>query len=87
MLIRGVSVPCKRCGCQNPQPFDGEVAIHFPGPDGIDRPIVWVFPELAVCFHCGFAEFTVPERELTVLSTGKAVDGAAVLSRNNKQVS
>ena len=76
---------CKRCGSENPRTFNGEVAIHFPGLDNLDKPIVWVFPELAVCVHCGFTEFTVPERELLVLSTGKVVDGVAVLSRNNER--
>jgi hypothetical protein len=71
---------CKRCDSENPRRFNGELAIHFIGFDGIDKPIVWVFPDLAVCFHCGFTEFTVPERELTVLSTGKVVEGAAVLT-------
>jgi len=54
--------------------FIGEVAIHFPGLAGLDQPIVWVFPELATCMHCGFTEFTIPDRELLVLSTGKAVE-------------
>ena len=52
----------------------GEVAIHFPGLAGLDQPIVWVFPELAICIRCGFTEFTVPDRELRVLSTGKVVE-------------
>jgi hypothetical protein len=76
---------CRRCGSENPRTFNGEVAIHFLGLDNLDKPIVWVFPELAVCFRCGFTEFTVPERELLVLSTGKAMDGAAVLSRNSER--
>lgn len=71
---------CKRCSSENPRTFSGELAIHFLGIDGIDKPIVWVFSDLEVCCHCGFTEFTVPERELTVLSTGKAVEGAAVLT-------
>ena len=79
-------MPCKQCGSENFRAFNGEVAIHFPGLDGTDS-IVWAFPELVVCLHCGLTEFTVPERELTVLSTGKAIDGAAVLSRNNQRIS
>jgi len=38
-----------------------------------------MFPQLAVCLQCGFAEFTVPERELSVLVKGAAVVGAVVL--------
>jgi len=36
---------------------------HFPELQGLDKPIVWVFPELTVCLKCGFSEFVVPERE------------------------
>ena len=68
-----------RCASDNQNAFSGEVAIHFPGLKGLDKPIVWVFPQLAVCLKCGFTEFTVPERELSVLVKGTAVDGAAVL--------
>jgi hypothetical protein len=45
--------------------FSGELAIHFPGLEG--KPIVWVFPKLSVCLKCGQTEFTVPERELSLL--------------------
>jgi hypothetical protein len=44
--------------------FSGEIAIHFPGLDGLDKPIVWVFPKLLVCLDCGFTEFEVPKNEL-----------------------
>jgi hypothetical protein len=40
---------------------------------------MWVFPKIVVCLNCGFAEFTVPERELQVLSQGSPVEGAVVL--------
>jgi hypothetical protein len=59
--------------------FNGETAIHFPGLEGLDKRIVWVFPKLVVCMHCGFTEFTVPERELQVLEQGSPVKGAVVL--------
>jgi len=39
------------------------VAVHFPGLKNIDKPVVWVFPELTVCLDCGTAEFTVPKAE------------------------
>ena len=72
---------CRSCQSANQSTFNGEIAIHFPGLDGLDKPIVWVFPELLVCLHCGFAEFTVPEKELQVLEQGFPVEGAVVLSR------
>ena len=52
---------CQSC---NQSTFDGEIAIHFPGLAGLDKPLVWVFPKLLVCLNCGFTEFVVPEAEL-----------------------
>jgi hypothetical protein len=69
---------CKLCGRENGRAFNGEVAIHFPGRDGLNKPIVWVFPELSVCLRCGFAAFMVPEREMNVLTNGKAVEGSVI---------
>ena len=64
---------CRACKSDNAKPFNGEVAIHFPGLEGLDKPIVWVFPKVSVCLRCGLAEFTVPEREMKVLGEGKPV--------------
>jgi hypothetical protein len=55
---------CKSCGSFNLRRFTAEIGIHFPGLKNIDKPVVWVFPELFVCLDCGMAEFTVPEAEL-----------------------
>jgi hypothetical protein len=51
------------------------MGIHFPGLKNIDKPVVWVFPELIVCLDCGKAEFTVPEAELRLLAKGSAAAG------------
>ena len=58
---------CSRCSSAEVKVFNGEIAIHFPGIKGLDKPIVWVFPKLRVCLDCGFTEFTVPEKELRIL--------------------
>jgi hypothetical protein len=71
---------CKRCASENQNTLNGEVAIHFPGLKGLDKPIVWAFPKLAVCLECGFTEFIVPERELSVLVHGAPMEGAIVLA-------
>jgi hypothetical protein len=65
---------CKSCGSDNLRKFTAEAAIHFPGPKNIDKPVVWLFPELLVCLDCGRATFVVPEIELRVFAKG----GAAV---------
>src|SRR6478672_527067 len=72
---------CKQCKSANPRAFNGEVAIHFPGLEGLAKSIVWAFPKLSICLHCGFAEFTVPERELQVLKRDSASEGALVLGK------
>jgi hypothetical protein len=48
------------------------MGIHFPGLKNIDKPVVWVFPELVVCLDCGFAEFHIPKEELQALGEGDA---------------
>ena len=58
------SSDCRSCRSANSSTFTGEIAIHFPGLEGLDRPIVWVFPKLQVCLNCGFTEFAIPEGEL-----------------------
>jgi hypothetical protein len=78
---------CKGCHSDKQSVFNGEVAIHFSGHEGLDKSLVFVFPKLAVCFHCGFTEFTIPARELQVLERGSPVDGAAVLSQTVSQPS
>jgi hypothetical protein len=65
-------VTCKGCHSEKESVFNGEVAIHFPGLGGLDKPIVWVFPKLVVCLECGTAEFAVPEAELRQLAEGDA---------------
>jgi hypothetical protein len=48
------------------------MSIHFLGLKNIDKPVVWVFPELIVCLDCGTAQFAVPEAELRRLAEGDA---------------
>jgi hypothetical protein len=66
---RGDACPC---GSVNQRKFTGEIGIHFPELKNIDKPFVWVFPELVVCLECGTARFAVPETELRQLARGDA---------------
>ena len=61
---------CRGCKSNRQSSFGGEVAFHFPGLKGLNKPIVWVFPKLLVCLDCGLTEFIVPESELRVLAQG-----------------
>jgi hypothetical protein len=63
---------CRVCGSDKQDEFDGEIAIHFPGLQGLNKPIVWVFPQVLVCLNCGVAQFTVPEAELAVLAEDRS---------------
>jgi len=72
------NVECPSCSSKQQQRFSGEVAIHFSGLDGLNKPIVFVFPKITVCMDCGAAHFKVPELELQVLVSGSQIDGAAV---------
>lgn len=58
---------CRSCSSGQQRRFGGEVALHFPGLAGLNKPIVWVFPQVLVCFDCGFAEFMVPDAERDTL--------------------
>ena len=61
---------CKSCESLNLNHFSGELALHFRGLEGLNKPIVWVFPQVVVCLDCGLAEFQVPQEQLAQLSKG-----------------
>ena len=65
---------CRRCSAQKRESFNGKVALHFPGLDGLTKPIVWVFPKVLVCLDCGFTEFAVPDEQLKTLRNPKSSD-------------
>lgn len=67
---------CEACGSRSLVKFPTEVAIHL---NDLDKPLVFVFPEILVCLTCGkpeFAEgFVVPECELRSLAKRDAARG------------
>ena len=67
---------CKSCGSLRRRKFTAEMGIHFPGLKNIDKPVVWVFPELVVCLDCGISEFAMPETELGLLAKDDAATSA-----------
>ena len=78
---------CEKCDSGNHSTFNGEVAIHFPGLKGLDKPIVWVFPKLLVCLNCGLTEFTVPETEYAGTKGRNAPSAAADLAAGGRGLS
>jgi len=65
---------CKSCLSPRQRNLNGEIAIHFPGLKGLNKPIIWVFPKLLVCLDCGFTEFAIPEPELRRLAESDAAE-------------
>ena len=76
-LAWGEAMTCKSCASESPLKFGAEMIVHFPGLEGLDKPIVWVFPKLLVCMDCGFAEFAIPETEFALLASGmREIEGS-----------
>lgn len=63
---------CKGCASHNIKSFNGE--LHFPGIDGLTKPLVWVFSRLEVCLSCGSTYFTIPDEQLNLLQGGLGPD-------------
>ena len=63
---------CRVCGSISQSKFIGEMGIRSPGLKNIDKPTVWVFPEIIICLDCGTAGFIVPEAELGLLAKDDA---------------
>ena len=63
-------IACKTRASENLRQFTGEIAIHLSGLKNLNKPHVWVFPQLVICLNCGFAEVAVPETELRLLVKG-----------------
>ena len=57
------------CAPGNQAEFSAEMLIHCTGLKHLDQPGVWLFPKLLVCLGCGFAQFSVPEKELALLGS------------------
>ena len=60
-------MPCARCDSGNQVEFPSEIAIHFSGRENLDKPHVFVFPNIKICLDCGFSGFVMAEKELLLL--------------------
>jgi len=59
---------CQSCKSDRQMELLGEICLHFPGGMGsLDKPLIWVFPQVAVCLDCGLAQFAVMEAELKLI--------------------
>ncbi len=50
---------CKSCASVDQKKFAAEIGIHIPELNDINKPCVWVFPEVVVRLDCGRANFLV----------------------------
>jgi hypothetical protein len=68
---------CPRCASSR-KSFPSEIAIHFFGKDGLDRPLVRLSPKVEICFNCGTAEFFVPDKERReLIDVGRSIVSTA----------
>lgn len=55
---------CPSCGSANLSNLAGELALHFRGYQNLDKPRLFVYPEVVVCLDCGASKFGIPQLEL-----------------------
>lgn len=58
---------CNSCGSDKQRKFPAEIAIHFPGMGGLEKPIVWAFPRLLVASIVGTRNFPSPKANYAYL--------------------
>jgi len=58
---------CRICSLELQSNLNAEVTIHLPGQKDLERNPIVAFPRVLVCTACGFTEFTLGSKELTVL--------------------
>lgn len=80
--MSGTITKCKQCGSDRANRFTAEVAIQLTERQDLSPPIAWVFPELHVCFNCGFAEFMIPNRELHGLTDRDSAERTPAATRD-----
>lgn len=60
------------CGLDNLMEFDAEMAIHFPGLRGLNKPPIFTFPKLVICLRCGSTQCNISPTELRLLRESAA---------------
>jgi len=77
---------CLSCQSVKQAELTAEMLIHFPGSKYLDKPGVWLFPNLLVCLDCGFSRFTVPETALASVAEGALPDDSSTLAGSTDNV-
>jgi ribosomal protein L40E len=55
---------CRVCGSTELRTYSSELEVYAPGPGNLDKPALFLFPQVLVCRDCGAARFMVPVSEL-----------------------
>ena len=56
-------VTCRKCSSDMLKDFDGELAIHFPGRDGLDKLNALRYPKLKVCLSAAMQNLSFLTRK------------------------
>lgn len=60
---------CKQCASDDLKEVTGELAIHFPGMENLERPLVIVFPTLRACPELWLRKFDLAREAIDHLET------------------
>jgi hypothetical protein len=67
-VARPESCRCQSCSSVRLMEFRGEICLHFSGGlESLNKPLVWMLPQVVVCLDCGATQFTIPDEELKVI--------------------
>jgi hypothetical protein len=81
-------MPCPSCASDTQGVFPAEMIIHLAGLENVDKPGIWVFPNLLVCLVCGFSSFTAPKEIIQAggqLTGKKSIDNVGAIRGTEPQ--
>jgi hypothetical protein len=61
---------CTSCQSFYGRKFTAEIGIHFPGREGLEKPLVLASPTLIACLNCGHVEFVLAAGQVEQLRNG-----------------
>lgn len=56
---------CRSCASEYQTELLAEINIHFPNSGGIGFTDMLIIRPVSLCLHCGLAEFSITEQELS----------------------
>jgi len=77
---------CPSCRSNNQAEFGSEMVVHLSGRENLDKPGVWVFSKLSICFDCGFLQSKIPASKLAQLAASAPTSERLVGERAGEDV-